>query len=182
MPPYADRKEYRRCEDISKSINTLDYGSIDILKERIEYKKHMLARLLLVLGKPEDRKSMELLNDEYRRHVEEYKRMLRTLIEATQEIKKACGCTEEYEQSLTREVRKTEEDIVTLHREITKLDQRIGEVEQEIAQNEREREDIIAEYKKSVNESEILGPEHVESELIKLKRRLEGSNRELLKF
>jgi chromosome segregation ATPase len=125
---------------------------------------------------------MELLNDEYRRHVEEYKRMLRTLIEATQEIKKACGCTEEYEQSLTREVKKTEEDIVTLHREITKLDLRITETEQEIAVNEREREDIIAEYKKSVNESEILGPEHVESELIKLKRRLEGSNRELLKF
>jgi hypothetical protein len=48
-----------------------------LLKERIEYKKHMLAKLLLVLGKPEDRKSMEVL-------IEEYKRMLKTFIEATQ--------------------------------------------------------------------------------------------------
>jgi len=59
---YLDRKEYRNCEEITKSINTLDYGSIDILKERIEYKKNMLGRLILVLGKPEDRKSMDVLN------------------------------------------------------------------------------------------------------------------------
>jgi hypothetical protein len=77
----------------------------------MEYKKHMLAKLLLVLGKPEDRKSMEVLTEEYRKHVEEYKRMLKTLIEASQEIKKACGCTEEYEISLAKEVRKTEEEL-----------------------------------------------------------------------
>lgn len=44
----------------------------------------MLAKLLLVLGKPEDRKSMEVLIEEYRKHAEEYKRMLKTFIEATQ--------------------------------------------------------------------------------------------------
>jgi len=33
-----------------------------------------------------------------------------------------------------------------------------------------------------LNESDISGPEHIESELIKLKRKLESNNRETLKL
>jgi hypothetical protein len=56
--------------------------------------------------------------------------------------------------------------------EIARLEVLITKSDYEISQNEREREAIIAEFRKVVNETEITGKEHIESELIKLKRRL----------
>ena len=94
--------------------------------------------------------------------------------------RKACGCSEQEESYFLEEVQKEKGIISEYNKEIEELDRVTARLRKLVLDKEQERDKIINEYQKALKEYATTAPELRESQLIKLKRKLEDNRKDIL--
>ena len=93
---------------------------------------------------------------------------------------KACGCNEQQEIQLLRELEDERNAIVQREKDIIRFTNLIGSLRLSIFEKEQEKAKIIADYQKALKDYQTSAPEFRESQLIALKRDLERNRNSIL--
>ena len=137
--------------------------------------------MILRMGKGENRKMPEHWTEMYEAHVNEYKQMHKDFIHYnTQMERKACGCSEEEEKHFQLEVEREQEIIRDYQKELVEMNTIVIRLKRALQEKEQERDSIIQEYQQALKEYETSAPELRESQLIKLKKKLEENRKSIL--
>lgn len=140
-----------------------------------------MREMIVRMGKGENRKLPEHWNEMYQTHVAEYKQMHKDFIHYnTQMERKACGCSQSEEKYFLSEVQTEKKIIQEFKIELVQLERNVAKLKENVQIKEQERDRIISDYQKALKEYETTVPEQRESQLIKLKKRLEGNRKIIL--